>query len=294
METQTSTVPNLDFNSPKAAPVILAAGASVWRFISYLSNIDFILSVREERIAVVLELLLDYGWMLLIIAAVVWFLGANKAPQDVTKVHWGMVTAVGILAFMFGVLIAVAGGAGGALPQMITQWGGDQQGCNANIDVSRLESFKSKYRVVLICGISDNKNDAQEDTRISISSPFNIVSAPSFLQISAPLGAMAEAIKAAPQVQAIQNGQNGQPNQKVMAQTVNMWHSIALVPSDADVSEIKRISDVSKHGGRILSDPPAGGFGNVITIITPQDQAQPPTPQPAVQPPPKAQSRKKS
>jgi hypothetical protein len=275
MESESSTVSTINFDNPKAAPVVLAVGAGIWRFISYLSNIDFILSVREERIAVVLELLLDYGWILLIVAGVVWFLGANKVPRDTSKVHWGMVTAVGIVAFMFGVLVSVAGGAGGALPQIITQWGGDQQGCNAQIDASRLGSFKSKYRVILICGISDSKIDSQEDTRIAVSSPFNIISAPSSLVIYTPLGPMSDAIKSAPQTQAIQNGQNGQPNQQVIAQQITMWHSVALIPVDGDVSEIKRVSDVERHGGRIIAEPPAGGFGNLITIITPQIQTPP-------------------
>jgi len=75
-----SKIPAIDFNSPKAAPAVLSIGAFLWRALAWWENVDFILSVREERVAVTLQLLLDWGWLVLIVVGIVWFLGAHKPP----------------------------------------------------------------------------------------------------------------------------------------------------------------------------------------------------------------------
>jgi hypothetical protein len=42
--------------SPKTPPILLTLGSIIWKIIAAWSNVDFILSVREERIAMILEL----------------------------------------------------------------------------------------------------------------------------------------------------------------------------------------------------------------------------------------------
>ena len=252
-------LPNINFNSPKAAPAVLSIGALLWRILAWWENVDFILSVREERVAMSLQLILDYGWIVLILVGIVWFLGAYRTPQDTSKVHWGMVTAVAILAFMTGSLVAVY--ATGSLPNVFTGWGGDpvNKTCNANFDTSRLVAMREKYHVILVCGMVDSTTDPEEDTRISISRPFSITGQP--LGIVVPYGALRSATDTIPQ-----------------NQSFALWHSAALFPKDIEVSELKRVSDIEKRGGRMIVFPPAGAFSNGMPGTGPMPQTPAPTP----------------
>jgi hypothetical protein len=242
--------PIINFDSPKAPPTILTLGVLLWRAIAWWADIDFILSIREEKIAMTLQLLLDYGWLVLAIAGVIWALGAHKAPEDKTNVHWGMVTSVGILAFMAGALITVH--AIGSTPMVLTGWGGDPsaKNCSAIIDTSRLVGRKDNDRLVLTCGVADPTHDPMEDEKIAVSQPFTITGQAT--AIVAPYGAMAAAVSQMPQI----------PGQAFM-----LWHAVAIVPKAVDVSEIKRASEVTKRGGKIVTEPEAGAFGSVQAII---------------------------
>jgi len=222
--------------------------------VAWLSNVDFILSVREEKFGVIFQFLLTYGWWMLIIVGLVWALQAHKAPPDPYKVHWGMVTVIGILAFAFGVLIAVY--STGSLPMIVIGYGADGNNCVATFDTSRLTDYRDKYRIALVCGISDPTIDRFDDQRIAVSSPFTIN--PSGVSIVVPYGRMAEAIQVVIQAQQQNPPQkSSQPTTPVGAAssvsgTLSIWHTPILVPKDADLSEIKRLSDVPKHGGKIL------------------------------------------
>jgi hypothetical protein len=46
-----------------------------------------------------------------------------------------------------------------------------------------------------------------------------------------------------------------------------LWHSVALVPNDLNVSEIKRASDIKKRGGKIVTEPQVGAYGSAQAII---------------------------
>jgi hypothetical protein len=255
----TSSGPILNFNSPKAPPTILTLGALLWRGIAWWADVDFILSIREEKIAVTLQLLLDWGWLVLVIVGIVWALGANKTPKDTTSVHWGMVTAVGILAFMTGTLITIR--AVGSTPMVLTGWGGDSnaKNCSAIIDTSRLVGLKDKDRIILLCGTVDALRDPIEDDRIAVSQPFTITGQSA--GIVAPFGAMEAAVReltklASSQIPAM-------PNPGFM-----LWHAVAVIPKDVNVAEIKRVSDVAKRGGKIVTEPQAGAFSNPMPILS--------------------------
>jgi hypothetical protein len=250
--------PILNFSSPKAPPTILTIGALAWRLLAWWEGVDFILSIREEKIAMTLQLLLDWGWLALIVVGVVWFLGANKRPADTTSVHWGMVTAVAILAFMTGALITVH--AVGTMPNVLIGWGGDAiaQNCSANVDTTRLVGLKEKNKVILICGAFDASRDAMEDERIAVSRPFTITG--QTVSIVTPYGAMAEAVNDLSK----QAGPTTIPNQ---APAFMLWHTIAVIPTEVNISEIKHVSDIIKRGGRIVTQPQVGAFGSVQVIL---------------------------
>jgi hypothetical protein len=160
------------------------------------------------------------------------------------------VTAIGILAFMAGTLITVH--AIGTTPVVLGGWGGDAtaRNCAGIIDTSRLVGRKDKDRLVLICGVNDPTRDPIEDDRVAVSRPFTITG--QVTNIVAPYGAMIAAVNELPQVQGT---------------GFMLWHSVALVPKDVEVSEIKRISDVAKRGGKIVTEPQAGAYTSAQAII---------------------------
>jgi len=248
--------PRLDFNNPKAAGLLLLLGAPLLRILAWWEDIDFILSIREEKVAMTLQLFLDWGWLIFMVGAIVWILSVHRSPVDPAKVHWGMVTSVGILAFMAGTLITVH--AVGSTPLVLTQWGGDAvaKNCNAVIDTSRLVGLKDKDRLILLCGVSDPTRDPIEDDRIAVSQPFTITGHDT--AIVAPYGSIADALTQAMQQTPML------PNQVAFM----LWHSVALVPKDVSIAEIKRVSDVAKRGGKIVTEPQAGAFSNPMPVFT--------------------------
>jgi hypothetical protein len=282
----------IDFNSPKAAPTLLSIGAVAWRVVAGIANVDFILSVREERLAMIFQGILDYGWIVLLIVGLVWLLQAHREPRK-DMVHWGMVTVVGILTFMLGLLMTTY--AAGTLPNIMQSWSGDlaAQTCSATIDTSRLVGLKNNYRVILICGLTDPTTDPLEDNRIAVSGAFHITGAS--VQILASIRSMLETFakvtppappnttpspnSGLPPNQAGAPNTAGPTNPPAQIAQINMWHAIAILPSGSDPNAIKRVSDVSRQGGRMITEPPAGGFGNVIIIgPPPQCPAPPPSP----------------
>ena len=256
--------PRIDFNNPKAAATILLLGAPILRAIAWWEDIDFILSIREEKIAMTLQLFLDWGWLILLVVSVVWILSVRKSPVDTSKVHWGMVTSVGILAFTAGTLITVH--AAGSTPMVLTGWGGDPnaQNCTAVIDTSRLVGLKDKDRLILLCGVSDLARDPIEDERIAVSQPFTITGQAT--AIAAPYGAMAGAVS---DLMNLANQVSKVPESKpTTGLGFMLWHSVAVVPKDVNIAEIKRVSDVAKRGGKIVTEPQAGAYGNLMPILT--------------------------
>jgi hypothetical protein len=216
--------------NPKAPPVLLAVGAFLWKLIATLANVDFVLSMREEKITTLFQFLLQYGWAIIGIVGIVWALQAHKYPEKGVTVHWGMVTSVGIIAFMFGALSAAY--SSGSMPNVIVGWTGAVDGCSALIDTSKLIGFKGKYHLFLSCQIFDPTVDALENPNIALSSPFNIDGGG--IQIIVPY-APESAIKGL-----------AKPG------TTATKFTVVLLPKDQDVSKIKRLSDVPKEGGILV------------------------------------------
>ena len=121
MQTDEVVPPAIMLERPIAPPILLSVGSALWKGIAYWGNIDFILSMRQERLAMIFQSFLDYGWAVLLVVGIVWGLQARR-PTKVVKVQWGIVTVVGLLAFMFG---ALATSSTTSLPRVISAWGGE-------------------------------------------------------------------------------------------------------------------------------------------------------------------------
>src|ERR1700687_503986 len=84
------------FENPKTPAAILVIGDAIWRIIAWIGNFDFILSMREERLAMIFESLLKWGWLIILGYALVRFWTRPKTTERKT-IHWEMVTYVGLL-----------------------------------------------------------------------------------------------------------------------------------------------------------------------------------------------------
>jgi hypothetical protein len=217
-----------DTNSQASA--VLAVGALLWKFVSVWSDIDFLLTIREEKFAVFFDLLQSVGWIALVIIGAVWFLvrwltrGSAEPHRAPT---WSMVAACTIIAFLFGVLIAVR--SSGGVPHVIASWGNTPNSCHAVIDTSRLLSFRDKYKLGLACGLTDPTLDKLEDERISVSNPFEIIP-----------GAVNIVVLYREEMA------------KRFPDSSRMWFEPLLIPNGVSTAKIAKLSDLLKMNGKII------------------------------------------
>jgi hypothetical protein len=269
MEPETSAKPPIEervkeyLNNPKTPPLALAVGQIVWRGVAALSNIDFIVSVREERIAMILEWLLDWGWIVIAVVAALWAFFAPRKSQEPNLLSWQRVGVMGVLGFMAGILVTTQGGTSAL--SVMQSWGATPTDCFGQIDTSKLIGFKGKDRIVLICGIVDAKVDPVSDTRIAVSAPFTINGGS--ILIDAANGKMNEAI-----------------DPLALGTPFVTWHSVGLLPVSEETSEVKSVSDIETRGGIILTEPKAGGYGGATAKGAPAPQIIPTAPSLAAPP----------
>jgi hypothetical protein len=242
--------------APRAelAPATLLVGDLAIKILTAAEHIDFLLSVRDERFATMLQFFRNSGWLLIGVAAALWLAYEYKRhranPNAVGSVG-AVVFSTALVAFLVGVVITVW--ATGSLPNIVQNYAGDpnNQTCIATVDTSHLIGLQDDYRLILLCGMQDPEHDAWEDTRIAVSSPFHINGGP--IMITTPLGRIMEGFANLPPLP---------PGQSRM---FSMWHTIAAIPQDADPTTIKRASDVKRLGGRMLTDP-VGGLGSPMMV----------------------------
>jgi hypothetical protein len=260
--------------SAQAAPATILIGTLLIRGLEWAEHVDFLLSVRDEKFATLLQIYRDYGWWVIAVAALFWFVyefRRNKQDRTTRGSIGSLVASVAFVSFLLGSLIAVK--ATGSLPNIIQNYGGNpnDQTCNADIDTSRLSGFAEDYRLILLCGAMDVSKDPLDDTRIAISSPFHIIEGSGMRGISAPMGNLTEVLKYADKSKTpiAPKGQSTFLN-------FQMWHAVALVPKDVHGESIKRAADVKQLGGRILTEP-IGAWGSPMQLaIDPPEPPQPP------------------
>jgi len=216
----------LDSFRPKISPAILIVGALAGKLLSWLSNIDFLLSIKNDTFLLMIGWLISYGWWFMAGVGVIWAYNARGTSKVFGP---GLVTVVGVLAFFWGILLTVI--ASSSVPRIIISWGDDGTACSATFDTSRLSRFRKKYDIVLVCGIVDPQTERLQEKRMSISSPFNIHHVGVFIEA---------------------------PHSKEMASVIkpgtlmSYWHEAALIPKGTDLSSIHSLSDITKYGGKIL------------------------------------------
>lgn len=136
---------------------------------------------------------------------------------------------------------------------IILGWGSDGPFCAGVLDGSRLFNFRDKYAVALACALEDETLDKYENTKITVSLPFTIHSGPIPITV-AHRPAMAEEIKKrSEQAWKQLRLPKGTPGVNIG----RTWYEVILLPKGTDTADIRKLSDVRRHGGKVLSQEPS-------------------------------------
>src|SRR5260370_18605439 len=130
---------------------------------------------------------------------------------------------------------------------VLTSWGSDpRQGCSAAVDGLALQEFEDHFDVIVICGVEVASIDEFSDTAITISSAYTI--RPANIPIETPTS---EAMKQF--VLTKLNSVPRMPGAQVNAQ-IPIWYYAALVPKKVELSNVRRLSDIPRVGGKIFTN----------------------------------------
>ena len=117
----------------------------------------------------------------------------------------------------------------------VTAWGTLDDGCYSVIDGAKLQTYRDKYNLFLACGISNPTVDQNQDTAISISTPFGIEKSPIAIKTQYNQALLDQLKAHAPQ-------------------PFSVWHDILLFPKNGDIGRIKKLADLREFGGKIVSN----------------------------------------
>jgi hypothetical protein len=147
------------------AAAIFTLGSGGWKILAAWSNIDFLLSIREQTFSTMFDFFENTGWVIAIAVglAILIFQWRKPPGRRTTSPTWGLVASISAIAFLFGILLAVR--SSGGVPSVISQWGTSPPKCFAAIGTGRLMTFSTKYKVAFICGFVDFTVDKLEDSR---------------------------------------------------------------------------------------------------------------------------------
>jgi hypothetical protein len=248
---------HLTSDSDAQASIILAVGSALWKLISDISNVDFLLSINGEKFDLFLNFLQGPGWMLLTVIGVVWFIVTVIRRRQADKYRplrspsWGLVASSVVVAFLFGILIAI--NSSGSVPNVLIAWGSalNEQNCAATIDTTRLSSFRKKYKLAIACGATNSTIDHLDDDSIAISNPYTII--PGGVAITVPWRQemQKKITELIDQGKAKAAAANVPPQVQVQV-PVQMWYDPILIPNDIPANKINKLSDLLKFGGKIL------------------------------------------
>ncbi|MFZ0964119.1 MAG: hypothetical protein WAO35_24905 [Terriglobia bacterium] len=123
-------------------------------------------------------------------------------------------------------------------PGILRAWGASNvSACAEAVNATSLIQFQEKYGVATACGIIDPTVDKFEDQRITVSALHTIVHGE--IDIATPYSQqMFSAVK------------------KLNAEgvtTYQQWNEVLLLPKGTPTSEIRKLSDVHRYEGKILS-----------------------------------------
>jgi hypothetical protein len=230
------------------ASLLLTVGPVVWKFVSNVSNVDFLLGLNGEKFNMFLNFLEGPGWAALMVAGIMWFI-ARVAYRKYIPIkagpNWGLLASSAVVSFLFGILVAV--NSTGGVPTLIMGWGSsDPHICISQVNMVKLVGFAKDYKLAVVCGLGDASQDKLELETITVSNRFTITSGvqPVVTSVSPAMATKeADLFKAAQQA-------TGNPNAPV---NLPIWYDVILLPNEVPASKITKLNDVLVLGGKILN-----------------------------------------
>lgn len=130
------------------APATLLVGDLAVKVLTYAEHLDFLLSVRDERFATMLQFFRDSGWIVIGVASAIWLAyeyKRHKANPNAAGSVGAVVFSTALVAFLVGVIVTVW--ATGSLPNIVQSYAGDvgNQTCVAVVDTAHLVGFQDDY-----------------------------------------------------------------------------------------------------------------------------------------------------
>jgi hypothetical protein len=213
--------------------LVFVAGVGLEIF-DWVHRLDFILSFSDEKARWWFEIIFHYFTIAIVILILIVIIRFNK-NQRLSNVQVGLV--VGILAFLWGGLLGVY--CARSSPLLLAAYGRHGPVCNATIDTAPLAHLKEQYDVALACRFQDNRIEAFDDDRITVSTAFRITG--ENVTIDAPFS---------PKMMVVASNIAEQPGNAFSFAT---WFAPIIIPKGTDTTKITRLSDVEHLGGRVLA-----------------------------------------
>lgn len=136
----------------------------------------------------------------------------------------------------------------------IRGWGVPGTGqCGALIEGSALLDFRTNYKFAVVCGLTNDSVDKFEDEKITVSPAFTIREGQIVIRFGYRAGmgaALNDMVKAA-------TPPGTKPGTTVII-PVNTWYEYLLLPKDVRPEDIRKLSDVKRLGGFVISQGIAG------------------------------------
>ena len=217
-------------DSDSRASLLLTLGSLGWKGFEAFEHADFLLTFKEENFSVMFQFFNNFGWWILALAGAVWFIISIRDKDRAHKPGIGLslLLSSSFISLMFGLLLAVK--VTGAVPSLVSAWGGQGDKCWATVSTQPLASFSSGYKLALICGASDPTIDTLDDNRIMISNLFSITGGP--IEIVTSETRHPEAWAA------------------LTGKFTTIWHMPVLLPNGVGIDKITTLGDVRSVGER--------------------------------------------
>jgi len=205
------------------------------------SSVDFLLSIREEKFAVMFDFFQNTGWIIGLVVSAAWFVIRWFSRTAKPLPDWSLLGCCSILTFFFGALLAVR--SSGTFPQVIMGYGTQPPNCGAQLDTSRLKSFRDDYKVALVCGFNTTIRDQLDDDIIAVSSVFHITGGG--LNIIMPYS---EKMRTE-----FENARNEAVANHQPQINVSVWHFAILLSNNVEPKQVTKLDDVYSLKGKILA-----------------------------------------
>ena len=138
---------------------------------------------------------------------------------------------------------------------LFIQWGGPEPQCHVIVDGDKLNEWRDRYAIALVCGIDDAATDREREKRIAVSSLYDIRHGHVTLVVPYK-GALLDHLNERKRQMIPPPGVS--PYAKPLLHFV-AWNVAVLLPRDSNPSSITCLEDVQRYGGLIVEAVVAAG-----------------------------------